>query len=560
MLCRVLEEGMSLLTGMQSERKTSFEASIAALDGVKKSCEKKFHEVYWRDVKSHWRRLYTDALILKASLSFEAFATGPSNQEGQRLSDSERDRSSCGVEEGDTIALNEAIRCLDLTLIVAGAPGYGRKELVHKLIDECQHRLRMMRSTEDQEDASRKSRKRIRLDSAEELTEQTANIGGTLSPSFAGPLRATKRIREMPSAPTLSKFEKELRERGPFVLRNYADDWPALQPYCGSTAGSSRWAEGQHLIVAAGGPGRVVPVEVGDQYDDPDWGQQILPWSEFLGKCRWRGVEETKPKTEDSRFKKLYLAQYSLFDQFPALERELIVPDYVFSAPSAPSYMPSYRPPVRAVVDVGDPDSTETQSTETRYEEYFVKSAWLGPAGVTSPAHTDPYYNCYVQVVGRKLVWIAPPEAGRGNAMYCHGARTPSPPPIDGDDEAAEDSEVALVGNGDSGECQSISPTPAYSSTEAEGIDVTAYMTNTSQVDVFGPRPTVEDPHRLFTDRVEPMAAWTILEPGDMLCMPPGWWHAMRTLTRVSHTVMKADHAGISRRYKEIELTTWSRI
>jgi lysine-specific demethylase 8 len=85
------------------------------------------------------------------------------------------------------------------------------------------------------------------------------------------------------------------------------------------------------------------------------------------------------------------------------------------------------------------------------------------------------------------------------------------------------------------------------------------YMTNTSQVDVFSSL----EPHRLpdlrarfpsFVHHVVPAALQTILEPGDMLVLPPGyvvdipnsssppspsltsscfrsrWWHSMKSL------------------------------
>lgn len=69
------------------------------------------------------------------------------------------------------------------------------------------------------------------------------------------------------------------------------------------------------------------------------------------------------------------MAQHDLFRQFPALERDVVVPDYVFSAPEAPQDMPLYAAPPN--------------------EEGFVMNAWLGPEGTLSPAHTDPYFNCF---------------------------------------------------------------------------------------------------------------------------------------------------------------------
>lgn len=61
------------------------------------------------------------------------------------------------------------------------------------------------------------------------------------------------------------------------------------------------------------------------------------------------------------------------------------------------------------------------------------------------------------------------------------------------------------------------------------------YMTNTSQVDVLDSvnkdrvgflRENFPD----FVDKVMPEASQIILEEGDMLIMPPGWWHSMKSL------------------------------
>ncbi len=57
------------------------------------------------------------------------------------------------------------------------------------------------------------------------------------------------------------------------------------------------------------------------------------------------------------------------------------------------------------------------------------------------------------------------------------------------------------------------------------------YMTNTSTVPVLRPildfrqlRPIYPD----FFANVWPESFEAVLKPGDMLVMPPGWWHAMR--------------------------------
>lgn len=110
----------------------------------------------------------------------------------------------------------------------------------------------------------------------------------------------------------------------------------------------------------------------------------------------------------------------------------------------------------------------------------------------------DPHFNCYAQVLGKKRVWLAPPTSAP--QMYAYG--------------------------------QSHEP-DEQSDTEEDGSDLAEkYMTNTSKVPIFrtGNLSTDELRERYpdFFEHVWPEAQETILEPGDLLVMPPGWWHAMR--------------------------------
>ncbi|CAO1623940.1 unnamed protein product [Parajaminaea phylloscopi] len=497
-------------------RASSHDSISQALDAIKKLCDAKFLEVHWSTVKRFWRRLYTDALILKACHHVTAATAVVMFQENENgETDPSDPLRGAGGAGSNSVLLTDAIRSLDMVLIVAGAPGQGRKAIVLELIRCCQEALEEPTLSPNSPCLSRKRRK-VMLEEAD--SKEKSLPGSPPVPSDCDPPRAHTRVRELPRDLSMSGFVTQISQGGPFVLRQYSQDWPASKAYQSSNPSRCRWDSGDYLRAVAG-RGRVVPVEVGDQYDDPEWGQQILLWSDFLRRCHWdrepEAADESKHEGTERRDlpQKLYLAQHSLFDQFPSLQDDILVPDYVYSAPPAPPHMPTYQPPVRIV---------ESDDDEAEYEEHVVKSVWVGPAGVTSPAHTDPYYNCYVQVVGRKLVWIAPPDADSMGAMYCHGRPTPSPPPLDGDGDGDEERHQKFVAAEDD----------LHPRADTDGVDITSYMTNTSRVDVFGPAPTVEDTHPRFTDDVEARALWTVLEPGDMLCMPPKWWHAMRTLTK----------------------------
>jgi lysine-specific demethylase 8 len=149
-------------------------------------------------------------------------------------------------------------------------------------------------------------------------------------------------------APPLSVFRRELLDK-PFILTGFASDWPAMIDH--------PWHSIDYLRSVAG-RGRVVPVEVGKDYRTDDWTQRMMPWDDFLDVLE----DPTRSQTV------LYMAQHNLLSQFPALREDILIPDYVFSAPQAPATYPFYRPP--------------------NNEEELSLNAWLGPGGTISPAHT----------------------------------------------------------------------------------------------------------------------------------------------------------------------------
>lgn len=255
-------------------------------------------------------------------------------------------------------------------------------------------------------------------------------------------------------APTLAEFRAcwpsaSLPYGRPLIVRGYARSWPAC----------ALWAQRDYLVRRAG-PGRVVPVETGRAYTDSDWGQSIMPWAEFLDQVGWGHQDACLRRDGDGP--PLYLAQHTLLDQFPWLADDIHTPLYATSYPPRPPYLSAANRP-RAVTQV-----------------------WLGPAGTVSPAHTDTYYNCFVQVVGAKSVWIAPPDADR-DAMCVLGA--------------------------------------------SDGDLFTQHMANTSRVDVWTSDPAALPPP--FVERVAPCAQCAVLQAGDMLFLPPLWWHAMRSESQV---------------------------
>ncbi|KAH7890000.1 hypothetical protein F5I97DRAFT_621915 [Phlebopus sp. FC_14] len=366
-----------------------------------------------RPPSSYWRRLYTDACILKALVR------------------------TMTASELDEMAALESIASLDHAIVIAGAPGDGRLEMVLDMIQWLQSSL-----------PSRPPSATI-LSRDVALAQQNALLTS---------------VKEVPSIapPSLVVFQNTW-SRTPFVLRAYAADWPALNGH--------QWASVQYLSSVAG-PGRIVPIEVGDDYRSDDWTQSLLSWDEFLAALD-PGQTAAQP-----RRRTLYLAQHNLLTQFPALRDDIVVPDYVFASLTPPDFYPAYKPPTN--------------------DDQLVVNAWLGPESTVSPAHTDPFFNCYVQVVGRKTVWLAPPDATQ--FMYPYG--TPAAGTSDKSHNPAANTSSPL-------------------------------MSNTSRVDVFPANPQMKEESQkqfpAFWDAVRDRALSVTLEPGDLLFFPPGWWHAMRS-------------------------------
>ena len=125
----------------------------------------------------------------------------------------------------------------------------------------------------------------------------------------------------------------------------------------------------------------------------------------------------------------------------------------------------------------GTPLASKTDSVG-KLEEPLL-NAWFGPKGTVSPLHTDPYHNILCQVVGQKYVRLYSPH--ESSKLYPRG-----------------------TGEG--------------------GVD----MSNTSQVDIEADAADLEGafPHFKDADYLE-----TILDEGECLYIPVGWWHYIRSLS-----------------------------
>jgi lysine-specific demethylase 8 len=101
-------------------------------------------------------------------------------------------------------------------------------------------------------------------------------------------------------------------------------------------------------------------------------------------------------------------------------------------------------------------------------------NAWLGPRGTVSPLHTDPTHNLLCQVVGSKYIRLYDPQYTEH--LYPHESKS--------------------------------------------------MVKNSSQVDAEAPD------NAKFPLFAEAPYTECVLEEGDCLYIPPGWWHYVRSLSR----------------------------
>jgi hypothetical protein len=164
-----------------------------------------------------------------------------------------------------------------------------------------------------------------------------------------------------------------------------------------------------------------------------------------------------------------YLAQHGLFEQLPELAEDIDIPLY-------------------AGAEVGS------------------VNAWFGTAGTTTRLHYDSYENLLTQVVGYKYVRMYAPADRKHLYAITKGAAGGGPVSAGAEAELGASAAAAA---------------PAAAADAA----ATTGQENVSAVDVEAP-----DLGRfpLFAHATPHEA---VLGPGDMLYIPRGWWHYVRSLT-----------------------------
>ena len=296
-------------------------AIIARIEILTALADDHINSVDFNRVQRHWLQLHTDCALLRSSLD--------------TIISSDID---CGQHRKRWL---KAVQRLDRAIIISGAIGAHRLEWIQSCVRQIQFRLRNPSIRKKQQ------------------ADKPANAEGAISASHKPPIFSNRSLIVLPQPPTLEEYRTSACQQ-PFILRDglslgvCTPRWPALD----------RWASLEYLLSAVG-EGRVVPVEVGHAYDSSNWTQAIVPFREFLHRIGYStdiDPDETAliPTTFDGPW---YLAQHDLFRQFPSLEADLALPDYVWSSPPG----------------------TESSSLEEP-----AINVWLGPGhgAVMTPAHT----------------------------------------------------------------------------------------------------------------------------------------------------------------------------
>lgn len=317
-----------------------------------KLAHQKLHDVPYKEVKTCWRRLYTDATLWRVV----ATAEGRVGQTGT-----------------DACWIDDVVNMLDMALILTGMPN--REEIVELWFAALEGVLSSHEPLVDRSTPLERPAKRAKLDNAPSKSSAFPNANSDMPSKLCHPIF---RVDSM----GFSAFQKKLSSpssQTPIIIENAISHWPALS--------ERPWSNPEYLLKRTLGGRRLVPIETGRSYTDTGWGQKISTFKDFLSTY----MLNTNPPSSSPKSKPQtgYLAQHDLFSQIPSLRADISIPDLCYCDPA-----PNPLPHIKDILKLEDP----------------LLNAWFGPKGTISPLHTDPYHNILAQVVGYKYVRLYAPD------------------------------------------------------------------------------------------------------------------------------------------------------
>ncbi|OTA63773.1 Clavaminate synthase-like protein [Hypoxylon sp. EC38] len=374
--------------------------------------------------------------------------------------------------DGANCDISELVRTLDLALILAGAAGEQRgRRWVNKALELLHMNWREM-TTHIGTPITERPAKRKKLAESPSLNdgleiEDTFSTNEPFTPPVKHPIKLVDALSMEEFQAYLDNSHNLKLGPAPLIIRGAINTWPALT--------TNPWNKPSYLLSQTFDGHRLVPIEIGRSYVDEGWGQKIVTFGEFLSNYIDTSLAGAQGNSDvDTSSSSLeegsiaYLAQHPLFTQLPALRNDILIPDYCYTAPP--------------------PHPTDPSMDQPELDEPLL-NAWFGPPGTITPLHTDPYHNILTQVVGRKYLRLYSPlvtermrARGKENGVEMGNTSLMDVGVIEGWDAIPDDEES---------------------------------------------KPTEED---LASFREVPFLD-CILEPGDALYIPIGWWHYVRGLS-----------------------------
>jgi hypothetical protein len=511
----------------------------------------KLHVFPFADVKPCWFRLYTDTSIAKAMKKIP-------------IDDVELQYNSMPKER-----LDEIVSILDMALIMAG--GLGREDMIHNLLKKlqdaaeyCEERLvpmelcnateygeertalkELLNSIEYNEEWPAKKRKLDTAAKSDDIIHEENLFRTRPMPDKERSLSAVSVYQpvattvkeddtlstEVVSLPTIQHPVQRIQAPSSYEFQNYMNiiarpliltgimgNWPALD----------KWNSTAYWLKKTFYGKRVVPIEVGRSYTDDGWGQKIVPFGEFLDDYILEKRDRRQSYGPINMFENRneerltgYLAQHDLFQQIPSLCSDIAAPDYCYlDAPPPKEGTPvaiklskgskkktgkqSSRPFKAASQQLqGDADDSEDNAAPNEVHT----NMWFGPAWTISPLHHDPYHNILCQVVGKKYVRLYSPDDSYRLYPRSDREEAPDTPP-----SARQLWDGGVVASGPE--------------TGKRLID----MSNTSKIDVAEMELSpAEDWDAVYPGISQVPYVECILEAGEALYIPVGWWHYVRS-------------------------------
>ncbi|KAK1544177.1 JmjC domain-containing protein [Colletotrichum paranaense] len=466
------------------------ESVIERLDGEIERTYRRFYDYVYADLPFCWRLLYTELSLLKFSaVAFLYVAKRASRGGKTEKKDEEEESEEEGDDEGEV--LDDLVAVLDKALILAGGAGLKRgRRTISRLLGYL-------------DDAAPSSSPRSPLPARFPSSR-------TFTPPVTRPIRAVDHLSMSAFQAYLDGRSRLDKEAGvgedvdmgpePLVLTSLMTEWPALS--------TRPWSSPGYLMSRTHGGRRLVPVEVGRSYVDEGWTQELITFRELLARVVASGSPSTAASTatpittrtttattgseKGTEKGTTYLAQHELFAQLPHLLNDILTPDHCFTSPPAH--------PLNKAADKPELDVP-------------LVNAWFGPAGTITPLHTDGYHNLLCQVVGEKYVRLYAP---RDSEALC-------PRGFDGDDDFDADDGNEGEEGGEDGDGK-----------RGQGVKKVD-MSNTSAFDVGaveGWDPDTEGRDPMELEEFRGLRYWDcVLGPGEVLYIPIGWWHYVRSLS-----------------------------